>query len=161
MPFFGTYHFRKSAPIPNKIDTQTRSVCGFFLTWVGSYENHCFGINAHTFIFQVGHPRCLLFRGCLSIEVNGSTVGAFRIVRYIVGVRCWRVSVIILGMHLDSNTKYKIAQISQYSYWLLVLVLNFYCTLKQPIICDTMVLSGKSRMGVRGASPPLPQLVRK
>ena len=35
---------------------RTRSVCGFFLTWVGSYENHCFGINAHTSIFQVGHP---------------------------------------------------------------------------------------------------------
>ena len=31
---------------------------------------------------------CLLFRGCLSIEVNGRTVGTFRIVRYIVGVRC-------------------------------------------------------------------------
>ena len=29
-----------------------------------------------------------LFRGCLSIEVNGRTVGTFRIVRYIVGVRC-------------------------------------------------------------------------
>ena len=35
---------------------QIRSLCGFFLTWVGSYEHHCFGINAHTFLFQVGHP---------------------------------------------------------------------------------------------------------
>ena len=35
---------------------RTRSVCGFFLTWVGSYENHCFEINAHTFIFQIGYP---------------------------------------------------------------------------------------------------------
>ena len=35
---------------------RTRSVCGFFLTWVGCYENNCFGINAHTFLFQVGHP---------------------------------------------------------------------------------------------------------
>ena len=31
---------------------------------------------------------CPLFRGCLSIEVNGRTVGTFRIVGYIVGVRC-------------------------------------------------------------------------
>ena len=31
---------------------------------------------------------CLLFGGCLSIEVNGRTVGTFGIVRYIVGVRC-------------------------------------------------------------------------
>ena len=29
---------------------------------------------------------CPLFRGCLSIEVNGRTVGTFRIVRYIMGV---------------------------------------------------------------------------
>ena len=36
---------------------------------------------------------CPLFRGCLSIEVNGRTVGTFRIARYIVGVRCWGVSV--------------------------------------------------------------------
>ena len=38
-----------------------------------------------------GVPGCPLFRGCLSIEVNGrtvGTVGTFRIVRYIVGVRC-------------------------------------------------------------------------
>ena len=55
IPFFGAYLFRKSALFPNKIDMRTRSVYGFFLTWVGSYENHCFGINAHTFIFQLGH----------------------------------------------------------------------------------------------------------
>ena len=30
---------------------------------------------------------CPLFRGCLSIEVNGKTVGTFRFIRYIVGVR--------------------------------------------------------------------------
>ena len=36
---------------------------------------------------------CLLFRGCLSIEVNGRIVGSFRILRYIVGVRCPGVSV--------------------------------------------------------------------
>ena len=35
-----------------------------------------------------GVAGCPLFRGCLSIEVNGRTVGTFRIVRYIVGVRC-------------------------------------------------------------------------
>ena len=29
---------------------------------------------------------CPLFRGWLSIEVNGRTVGTFRIVRYVVGV---------------------------------------------------------------------------
>ena len=36
---------------------------------------------------------CPLFRGCLSTEVNGRTVGAFRIVHYIVGVHCSGVSV--------------------------------------------------------------------
>ena len=35
-----------------------------------------------------GVAGCPLFRGCLSIEVNGRAVGTFRIVRYIVGVRC-------------------------------------------------------------------------
>ena len=34
-----------------------------------------------------GVARCPLFRGYLSIEVNGMTAGTFRIVRYIVGVR--------------------------------------------------------------------------
>ena len=36
---------------------------------------------------------CLLFRGCLIIKVNGRTVGTFRIVRYIVGICCWGVSI--------------------------------------------------------------------
>ena len=36
---------------------------------------------------------CPLFRGCLSIEVNGRTVGTFRIARYIMGVRFSEVSV--------------------------------------------------------------------
>ena len=31
---------------------------------------------------------CPLFRGCLSIEVNGRTVGTFRIVCYMMGVGC-------------------------------------------------------------------------
>ena len=31
---------------------------------------------------------CPLFSSCLSIEVNGRTVGTFGIVRYIVGVHC-------------------------------------------------------------------------
>ena len=33
-----------------------------------------------------GVAGCPLFRGCLSIEVNGRAVGTFRIVRYVVGV---------------------------------------------------------------------------
>ena len=40
-----------------------------------------------------GVAGCLLFRGCLSIEVNGRAVVTFRIVRYIVGVRYSGVSV--------------------------------------------------------------------
>ena len=36
---------------------------------------------------------CPLFRSCLSIEVNGRTVGTFRIARYIMGVRFSEVSV--------------------------------------------------------------------
>ena len=35
-----------------------------------------------------GVAGCPLFRGCLSIEVNGGTVRTFRIVCYIVGVCC-------------------------------------------------------------------------
>ena len=34
-----------------------------------------------------GVAGCPLFRGCLNIEVNGRTVGTFRIVHYIMGVR--------------------------------------------------------------------------
>ena len=40
-----------------------------------------------------GVAGCPLFRGCLSIEVNGRTVGTFRIARYIIDVRFSGVSV--------------------------------------------------------------------
>ena len=40
-----------------------------------------------------GVAGCTLFRGFLSIEVNGRTVRTFRIVHYIVGVRYSGVSV--------------------------------------------------------------------
>ena len=40
-----------------------------------------------------GVAGCPLFRGCLSIEVNGRAIGTFRIVHYIVGVRYSGVSV--------------------------------------------------------------------
>ena len=40
-----------------------------------------------------GVAGCPLFRSCLSIEVNGRTVGNFRIVHYIVGVCFSGVSV--------------------------------------------------------------------
>ena len=40
-----------------------------------------------------GVAGCPLFMGCLSIEVNGRTVGTFRIVRYIMGVHFSGVSV--------------------------------------------------------------------
>ena len=36
---------------------------------------------------------CPLFKGYLSIEVNGKTVGIFRNVHYIMGIRCLGVSV--------------------------------------------------------------------
>ena len=42
---------------PERNDMRTQSVCGFFLTWVGSYENYCFGTDAHTFVFQVQRHR--------------------------------------------------------------------------------------------------------
>ena len=50
-----------------------------------------------SFVYNWDHESCLLygvagcplFRDCLSIEVNGRTVGTFRIVSYIVGVRYW------------------------------------------------------------------------
>ena len=64
---------------------------------------------------------CLLFRGCLSIEVNGRAVGTFRIARYIVGVRysgvsvkwgstvltfikCMVCAVLMLGLHFKGST---------------------------------------------------------
>ena len=53
---------------PERKCMRTRSVCGFFLTWVGSYKNHCFGINAHTFLFQVGHPTIQCIRGFRSSQ---------------------------------------------------------------------------------------------
>ena len=40
-----------------------------------------------------GVTGCPLFRGCLSIEVNGRAVGTFRIVCYIMGVHYSGVSV--------------------------------------------------------------------
>ena len=40
-----------------------------------------------------GVAGCPLFRGYLSIEINGRAIGTFRIVRYIVGVRYSGVSV--------------------------------------------------------------------
>ena len=57
----------------------TRSVCGFFLTLVGAYENHRFGINAHTsYLFQVGHPNsvtCITQWVCHAI--NKSSICVF------------------------------------------------------------------------------------
>ena len=53
-----------------------------------------FGFRAHNAIRPLyGVAGCPLFRGCLSIEVNGRTIGTFRTVRYIVGVRYSGVSV--------------------------------------------------------------------
>ena len=57
MPFYANLALPEKCTNPERKCMRTRSVCGFFLTWVGSYENHCFGINAHTFLFQVGHPK--------------------------------------------------------------------------------------------------------
>ena len=31
---------------------------------------------------------CPLFRGCLSTEVNGRTVGTFRIIHHVMGILC-------------------------------------------------------------------------
>ena len=36
-----------------RTQVQFPSVVSFMYTWVSSYENNCFGINAHTFIFYV------------------------------------------------------------------------------------------------------------
>ena len=48
------------------------------------------------FVYNWNRNNCLLYRvagwplfnGCLSIEVNGRTVGTFRIICYVVGVHC-------------------------------------------------------------------------
>ena len=52
----------------------TRYVCGFFLTLVGSYKSHCFGINAHTFLFQVGHPTKLSKSSVLTLEMRLASI---------------------------------------------------------------------------------------
>ena len=49
---------------------------------------------------------CLLFRGCLSIEVNGRTVGTFRIVCYIAGV-----SIAVEGCPLSGVPLYQFSSI--------------------------------------------------
>ena len=52
VPFFGIYLF----PNKNKNDVNLIHLCFFFLTWVGSYENHCYGlIQCAHFTFQVGY----------------------------------------------------------------------------------------------------------
>ena len=43
-------------------------------------------------LFTIRSSGVSAIQGCLSIEVNGRTVGTFRIIRYIVGVHCWGVS---------------------------------------------------------------------
>ena len=57
------------------IDMQTQFICGFLSYLVGSYENHYFGINAHTFIIGwISYQRtkkCVLFP---SLKVQGHTV---------------------------------------------------------------------------------------
>ena len=50
-------------------------------------------------------------QGCLSIEVNGRTVGTFRIVSYIVSVHCWGCPLsggfhCLLLSHLQSSSQY-------------------------------------------------------
>ena len=49
-----------------------------------------------------GEERCPLFRSCLSIEVNGRTARTSRIALYIVGVRCYRVTLYLctLAVHI-------------------------------------------------------------
>ena len=56
----------------NKCPTKLRSLVLCAYIW----DREIYGVAA-----------CPLFRGCLSIEVNGRTVGTFGIVHYIVGVR--------------------------------------------------------------------------
>ena len=59
----------------------------------GSLSIACVQLGPRKLSVIYGVAGCPLFRGCLSIEVNGRAVGTFRIVRYIVGVRYSGVSV--------------------------------------------------------------------
>ena len=45
MPIFRNLPLLEKCINPLKIDMQTQSIYGFFFAWVGSYENHCFGID--------------------------------------------------------------------------------------------------------------------
>ena len=61
-------------------------------TKLGSLSIACIQLGSKNCLL-FGVVGCPLFRGCLSIEVDGRTVGTFRIVRYIMGVRFSGVSV--------------------------------------------------------------------
>ena len=63
---FFCYQLREKCTFPNKINMRIRSVHAFFLPGLAVMKNHCFGINAHTFICQVGHPSRM-------ITVDGKT----------------------------------------------------------------------------------------
>ena len=61
------------------------SKLSFAVRWQGNWDRE------NCSLYRVAG--CPLFRGCLSTEVNGRTVGTFRIFRYIMGVRFSGVSV--------------------------------------------------------------------
>ena len=82
-------------PPPNKLLT-TGAMVAIFLKkgqWMSTKFNYCLCTIGTTKLSLYRVVGCPLFRDCLSIKVDGRTVGTFGIVRYIVGVRCWGVSV--------------------------------------------------------------------
>ena len=73
------------------VDNLGEKVDEFLLNW-GHWVLLTYNSDSENCPFY-GVAGCLLFRGCLSVEVNESAVGTFRIVYYIVGVCYSGVSV--------------------------------------------------------------------
>ena len=57
---FSATNFGKSALFRIKLTCESDPSMLFFLPGLAVMKNHCFGINAHTFICQVGHPSCMI-----------------------------------------------------------------------------------------------------
>ena len=70
VPFFGTYHF---GFFRIKVTCESDPSMLFCLPGLDVMKNHCFGINAHSFICQVGHP--IIYRTQKNPAVQLTSVG--------------------------------------------------------------------------------------
>ena len=65
---FGTYHFWEKCTDPDR-KWHANPICLWFFSYLGWFSwKPLFGINTHTFIFQVGHPTMRLRTTALEIQ---------------------------------------------------------------------------------------------